>query len=210
MTRFIVIRHGETEWNVQHRYQGQLDSPLTKKGVTQAEAIAERLADFSFDRLISSDLGRAVDTAAKIAAKHPNLPWEKDANLRERNFGVLAALTRSEAAEKLPREEDGYLNGGADFRIPDGESLRDVYLRSRQAFDYWAEVCEGQTVCVVTHGGLLGMFLRNVLGIPVESDRAYKFVNAAYNEFTYEDGAWILHVWGDITHLATIGAIDDL
>ncbi|WP_309400229.1 histidine phosphatase family protein [Cerasicoccus maritimus] len=208
--RLIVIRHGETEWNIQHRYQGQQDSPLTEKGRRQADAIGERLKSFKFDRIISSDLGRAVDTCRAIAQYHPDTLWEQNAGLRERNFGILAGYTRAEAAVKFPREEEGYLHGGVDYVIPEGESLRDVFHRAGNTFDSIAKCFDGQTVCVVTHGGILGMFLRHAIGIPCESTRAYKFVNAAFNEFFFEDGRWLLHTWGDISHLAQIGAIDDL
>lgn len=208
--RLIVIRHGETEWNVQHRYQGQLDSPLTAKGRQQAEAIGERLKSFQFDRIVSSDLGRAVDTCRAIAQHHESTPWDQDSGLRERNFGALAGYTRAEAAEKFPNEEEGYLHGGVDYIIPDGESLRDVFHRAGNTFDAIAERYQGQTVCIVTHGGILGMFLRHAIGIPVEQARAYKFINAAYNEFSFEDGRWLLHTWGDASHLSGIGAIDDL
>ncbi|WP_309384489.1 histidine phosphatase family protein [Cerasicoccus frondis] len=208
--RLIVIRHGETEWNIQHRYQGQLDSPLTEKGRRQAQAIGERLKGVQFDRIVSSDLGRAVDTCRAIASHHEGTPWEQDKGLRERDFGILAGYTRAEAAEKFPREEDGYLHGGVDYIIPQGESLRDVFHRAGNAFDAIAERCGGETVCIVTHGGILGMFLRHAIGIPCEHTRCYKFVNAAFNEFSYEGGRWLLHTWGDISHLAQIGAIDDL
>ncbi len=208
--RLIVIRHGETEWNIQHRYQGQLDSPLTEKGRAQAKAIGQRLAGFNFDRLVSSDLGRAVDTAKAIATQHNGLPWDREPGLRERDFGILAGYTRAEGAVKYPQEEEGYLHGGVDYRIPEGESLRDVFLRAARVFDGLAEKYAGQTICAVTHGGILGMFLRHAIGIPVDHSRAYKFVNAAFNEFSHEDGRWLLHTWGDTHHLASIGAIDDL
>ena len=112
--------------------------------------------------------------------------------------------------KKHPHEEEGYLHGGVDYSIPQGESLRDVFNRARRTFDAVAQRCQGETVCVVTHGGILGMFLRHAIGVPVDHTRGYKFVNAAYNEFSFEEGRWILHTWGDVTHLATIGAIDDL
>jgi len=208
--RMIVIRHGETEWNTQHRYQGQQDSPLTAKGYQQADAIAERLSGLTFDRIISSDLGRAVETAQRIAQRHPGIRWDQDPGLRERDFGLLAGFTRSEAAAKFPAEEEGYLRGGVDYRIPEGESLRDLFQRAGATFDRIAAACPGESVCVVTHGGLLGMFLRYALGIPLEESRAYKFVNAAFNEFRFEDGRWLLYVWGDVSHLHGIGAIDDI
>ncbi|MBC2594126.1 histidine phosphatase family protein [Ruficoccus amylovorans] len=210
MTRVIIIRHGETEWNLQARYQGQENSPLTARGVAQAEAVAGRLAGLPLDAIISSDLQRAVDTADLIAARHPQTPRFSDERLRERDFGKLTAMTRAEALEKYPEEEKSYLSHDPDYRIPGGESLRDVYDRTAAALDEWAARYEGKTVCIVTHGGVLGQFLRYVLGIPLNHRRAYKFVNCAFTEFTCEDGRWLLHTWGDTHHLTELGAEDDI
>ena len=210
MTRVIIIRHGETEWNLQARYQGQDNSPLTERGIAQAEAVGKRLATVPFDAIVSSDLQRAVDTAESIAAHHSQTPCFTDERLRERDFGKLTAMTRTEALEKYPEEEKSYLSHDPDYRIPGGESLRDVYDRAAAALDDWAARYDGQTLCVVTHGGVLGQFLRYVLGIPLNHKRAYKFVNCAYTEFTWEEGHWLMHTWGDIHHLAHLGAEDDI
>lgn len=210
MTRVIIIRHGETEWNLQARYQGQENSPLTARGVAQAEAVAGRLAGIEFDAIISSDLQRAVDTADLIATPHAGVARLTDVRLRERDFGKLTAMTRAEALEKYPEEEKSYLSHDPDYRIPGGESLRDLYDRTAAALDEWATRYEGKTLCVVTHGGVLGQFLRYVLGIPLNNRRAYKFVNCAFTEFTFEDGHWLLHTWGDTHHLSALGAEDDI
>ncbi len=210
MTRAIIIRHGETEWNLAGRYQGQLDSPLTPRGVAQAEAIAKRLAGVKFDAIISSDLTRAVRTGDIIAGQHAGTPRLIDAELRERAFGMLSGYTRAEAVAKFPDVEQGYLSHDPDYRIPEGESLRDLYERVAKAFNAWADKYPDGTLCLVTHGGALGQFLRYVLGIPLHEKRAYKFVNCAYTEFTREDGHWLLHTWGDAHHLAALGAEDDI
>ena len=214
-TRLLLIRHGETEWNTLKRYQGQHDSPLTAKGRAQAGRIAERLADVRFTHLLSSDLGRARATAECIAAAHPGVPVETDSRLRERHFGILTGMTRAEAAAAHPHEEARYLSGDPDYRIPDGESLRDVAERAALALEAWAVRWEGETFVAVTHGGVCGQFLRHVLGIPLTAARAYKFVNCALNVFTREcsegrEPRWFLHTWGDVEHLHGIGAEDDL
>jgi probable phosphoglycerate mutase len=93
--KLICIRHGETQWNVEGREMGQLDSPLTPLGLRQAEAIADRLGKLEFDALYSSDLGRAVQTAEAIASRCGR-DIRLDAGLRERNMGIFQGLTLEE------------------------------------------------------------------------------------------------------------------
>src|SRR5439155_26438920 len=102
-TQFIVVRHGETEWNIRGIRQGNLDSRLTEKGMAQAKALAQRLAREKFSALYSSDLGRAVQTAEMIAAV-TGQEIVTDARLRERNRGVFQGLNGDEIKEKFPEE----------------------------------------------------------------------------------------------------------
>src|SRR3954454_18160142 len=99
-TKIVLVRHGETQWNVEQRIQGQGDSPLTPTGVEQARAIGRRLAREHFDRLVASDLGRAMQTAQEIAAltSHEVVP---DARFRERHFGVGEGLTYAQIDERF-------------------------------------------------------------------------------------------------------------
>lgn len=221
-TRFIVVRHGETHWNVERRHQGYLDSPLTQLGLAQARALGERLRTERVDALVSSDLPRACQTAEQLLAQQPSsLPVRYLPSLRERNMGIFGGLTSEQAAEQFPDVYEGFRSGDPEFRLPQGESLRDLYERIGAAMDTLAEgFAPGQTVVVVTHGGSLEQFLRYVLDIPLAALRGCKFVNAAYNEFSYTraeaqpkfgriQNNWLLHVWGEISHLGTLGAMDD-
>src|SRR5689334_8334912 len=100
-TRFIVIRHGETRWNVERRVQGKGDSPLTEEGLAQADAIGKRLARERFDVLIASDLGRARQTAERVA-HHTGLAIRFDPRLQERNFGAGEGMTYDEIDRAFP------------------------------------------------------------------------------------------------------------
>src|SRR5205809_708167 len=102
-TQVIIVRHGQTQWNLKLIRQGHLDSPLTEKGMAQAKALAQRLAQEKFNALYSSDLGRAVQTAEMIAAVTGH-EIVTDARLRERNLGVFQGLNGDEIKEKFPEE----------------------------------------------------------------------------------------------------------
>lgn len=210
-TRLILVRHGETEWNLAMRYQGQSDSPLTARGAEQAESLAIRLAAMQPDYLITSDLGRALATAGAIQRHCPGLARANEPDLRERHFGILTGLTRSEAADRFPEIEERYLSGDPDFRIPSGESLNDLRRRVTIGLERWACKLEGQTIIAVSHGGTMGQFFREVLEIPPSASRRYKFVNCAFNLFLRNSkGEWLLQTWGDESHLENLGAEDDI
>lgn len=221
--RFIVVRHGETDWNVERRHQGHMDSPLTPLGLAQAQALGERLKDVPVDALISSDLLRAkVTTEQLLAARSTPVPVQWLPSLRERNLGIFGGLTSDEVAERYPQDYAAFRSGDPEYRIPQGESLHDLQDRVAGAMDSLAaQFVPGQTVVVVTHGGALEQFLRYVLGIPLTAPRACKFVNTAYNEFSHVGaegqpeewrsiGQWLLHVWGEVSHLGSLSAIDDI
>ena len=137
-TRFIVVRHGETQWNVAGRIQGHGDSDLTETGRAQADAIASRLAAESFDAIVASDLGRAFDTAQAIA-RGCGLPIATDRRLRERSFGVGEGLTYEEIDRQYPDIFSRVRSTDPDAPIPGGESRRQFHERVRAAFEALAE-----------------------------------------------------------------------
>src|SRR3954468_3280055 len=94
-TKIVLVRHGETKWNVEQRIQGQGDSPLTETGIEQARLIGRRLGREHFDRLVSSDLGRAMQTAAEIGQLTGHAV-DADPRLRERHFGAGEGLGYAE------------------------------------------------------------------------------------------------------------------
>ena len=202
-TRFIVVRHGETQWNVESRIQGHTDSPLTDKGLQQAEAIAARLAREDFDALVSSDLGRALHTAQAIArrCKHEVIA---DPRLRERSFGEGEGMTYGEVDYHWPDAFSRVRETDPDFVIPGGESRRQFHERIRDAFAALAAEHEGRRVAVVCHGGVLAALYRLIHDIPVAKPHAIPIANASYNALTFEADAWAVEAWGDVAHLPAV------
>ena len=127
-TRFVVVRHGQTQWNVEARVQGHGDSPLTAQGLAQADAIGERLARERFDVLVASDLGRAMGTAERIA-RRCNLAVVPDPRLRERDFGAGEGLTYEEIDARWPNVFSRTGEVDPDLAIPGGESRRQFHDR---------------------------------------------------------------------------------
>jgi probable phosphoglycerate mutase len=200
-TQFIIVRHGETEWNIAKIRQGHLDSALTSKGLAQAQALAQRLGRERFSALYSSDLGRAIQTAREIASITGH-EIVTDARLRERHLGIFQGLNADEISAKYPEERRRLRTQGPDYVIPEGESMRQQVERNVAYLDSLASKHSGETVVVVTHGGVVSGFFRHTLTIPLDAPRRFEFVNAGVNIFTHEDGNWMLLTWGDVSHLA--------
>ena len=206
--RLIAIRHGETEWNVERREMGHLDSPLTPRGLLQAERIATRLRTVKFDRLYSSDLRRAMTTAGAIsdACGVPVIPH---AGLRERNLGIFQGMTRAEQRVRFPEEFAQLRQGEREYVIPQGESGAQRTERSVKTLTAIAGENSGGQVVVVTHVGFLLGFFEYVLALPPGGSWRYKRRNASFSSFTYEQGKWSLDTWNDTSHLDGMEALDD-
>lgn len=156
----IIVRHGETDYNVQHRWQGHLDVPLNQNGKQQAEALASYFADKAIDAIFSSDLKRAYGTALAIA-KPKKLEVRKDARLREVKLGVFQGLTRTQIQEAYPHESFRWDNDD-NFVVPQGESR--VQLQKR-AYEVWQDVTTHKnltTVMLASHGGTIRMLLQKL------------------------------------------------
>ncbi|WP_415379678.1 histidine phosphatase family protein [Halosimplex sp. TS25] len=161
----LLVRHGETIWNRDGRIQGWADSTLTERGREQARALGSHLdSEYDLDRLVASDLQRTRETAALLdeAGIGPDPAFERA--WRERDFGDWQGLTRAEIAERLPEyDPDGSLLAVAS--VPGGESLG---AAERRVLDGWerlvAEVGDGETAAVVTHGGPIRAVIAAVSG----------------------------------------------
>lgn len=200
-TRLIIVRHGETEWNAAGRIQGHLDSPLDEEGREQAVAVARRLAPEPIDALYSSDLGRACQTAAPIAAA-TMLDVVTDPRLRERNLGLFQGITFDEARARHPELFARYKARDLHVDFATGESL--LALRDRVA-GVLAEIAgrhPGGTVVVVTHGGVLDQVYRLATGLPLEAPRDFEIENASLNHLRWDGTRLHLEHWGDVSHHA--------
>jgi broad specificity phosphatase PhoE len=202
MTRVIFIRHGQTLWNIEKREMGQLDSPLSEKGVMQAKAIAKRLANITFSTLYSSDLGRALQTA-QFTSDITGKDIVTDIELRERNMGIFQGYTRKEMAERYPNEWSEYNSSKKfDYVIPNGESQRQRYERSIRVFNRLANKHPNDEIVIVSHGGILRGIFEYVLCLAPGDEGRFKRRNATYNVFCKENAQWSLEVWGDTSHLS--------
>jgi 2,3-bisphosphoglycerate-dependent phosphoglycerate mutase len=196
MTRTLMClaRHGETNWNLERRFQGQLDIALNLKGRLQADALGRELADAHFDCIYSSDLQRAVATAAPHAARR-GMEIVKRSELREKHDGIWHGLDHREVAERFPVEYQLYLARRADYAAPGGESLMRFAARVRAALTRIVEAHPGQTLLVVAHAGTLDIAWRMATGKRLDETREYPVLNAAPNWVAYEDGHWSLVDW---------------
>ena len=164
MNRLIVVRHGRTEWNASQRMQGQADAPLDEVGRAQARAAAPRLAELAPAVIVASDLCRAADTAAELAAL-TGLAVRLDPRLRERSFGQWQGLRKDEIAERFP---EGYARWQAGQAV-DGwgvEPVDEVAKRAAAALQDAAELAPDGTVAVFGHGASTKYALGALLGWP--------------------------------------------
>jgi len=203
-TQVIIVRHGQTEWNLKLVRQGHFDSPLTDKGIAQARALAQRLAQEKFTALYSSDLGRAVQTA-QIIANATGHVIITDERLRERHLGIFQGLSGDEIRERFPEEYRLHRTVGPTYVIPGGESVEQQVARNIAYLNEIGQKHTGETIVVMTHGGVLSGLFRHTFSIPYNAPRRFDFTNAGLNVFVYDDGNWFLQTWGDVSHLVRCG-----
>lgn len=186
-TRLILLRHGQTDWNAQHRFQGQEDIPLNALGRAQAEAAREALVGVRLDAVYASPLSRALDTA-RIAT--PGADIATDPRLMEIDVGTWAGLTWDEVKAGMPDYEVKYANGVDFRRSPEGETLADVEARGVPAVSGIADAHAGQTVLVVAHGLILNRVIHSLLGL--QGRVLGGLGNAHFSELGHAHGAWRL------------------
>ena len=204
----MVVRHGETEWNIEDRCQGHKDSPLTENGIKQAESIALRLAGYNLSAIYTSDLGRAIQTA-EIISESSNLNIKPDLRLRERNMGILQGLTDSEMVKSYPDVCSNLKKLDPDYIVPNGDSIRHSFNKNIECLNEIARLHPENSVLIVTHGGVLSGFFKYVVGLPLDSPRKFKVWSGSINTFSYDGEGWELLGWGDVSHLKGITILDE-
>jgi broad specificity phosphatase PhoE len=182
----VLWRHGQTIWNVEHRFQGQTDIPLDETGEAQAEHAARRLVTLRPDVIYSSDLTRAASTAAPLS-RLTGLPVKLDKDLRERSGGSWEGLTDKEIAERFPAER-------ATWNPPDGEPTAAVADRVGGAL--WrvaGTLADGGLAVVVSHGAALRLGMARVLGLTEEVFGVLgPLSNCAWSVLGLRNGRWRL------------------
>lgn len=185
MTRFYLVRHGQTLWNVKRKYQGQSDVPLTKTGKLQARKVAKRLKDKDIDAIYASDLSRTINTAREIAVYH-NLPVNKDDDVRELSFGIWEGLTYDEIKKGWPKELESWQRNPFEIKPPKGETLTDLYKRTSSFMKRIAKNHPKSKIVVVTHAGPIRAILAQVLNLKRDLFWKFKISNSSITELVYE------------------------
>lgn len=201
ITTLILLRHGETEWNLSGRWQGQAaDTPLTGLGRAQAELVARRLQNYSIDIIYSSDLSRAFETA-QIVGDAVALAPVAEPGLRESNVGAWTGLTWAEIKARFPAEVAAML-AGEDVRRGGGESFGELQARLAEAVEALALRHPGQTLLLVSHGAALRSVVAHALGAGLpQMHRIAIGGNTALSILQYEAGQFRLISYNDTAHL---------
>lgn len=197
-TIILLIRHGETEWNAAGRIQGQTNSNLTERGLQQAHAVARwtcanvpptAVWPNPPTALYASDLDRTVQTAQPIADSL-NIKMRLDSGLREIHFGELEGLTWEEAEARFPNLGSKLWDRAFDpnARPPGGESRMEMLHRARSAITSIAEKHPKETISIVSHGGVINFFIRDILNIPLDSPPTFRITNGSISVIRYKSG----------------------
>ena len=201
--RFLLIRHGETTWNQENRWQGQADVPLSDAGRAQSRLLAQRLlADRrQLHAIYASDLSRAFETA-EILSETLRIPPNPDSGWREMNIGAWSGLTTAEVIERHAGEWER-LRAGEDLPRGGGETFAQFQARLLQSAQRLVERHDGEQVVIVTHGGAVRAFLLHCRKLPTSKFREIdKIGNTGLSEVTFSiDGETFIHSVNDVSHL---------
>ena len=201
MTDIYIIRHGEAEGNVYRRSQGQYDTLLTPNGQKQAEILASRFADVQIDAIYASDLTRAWQTAAPLAAQK-GLVVTRDEALRELAMGHWEDLPWGVLPDLYPKEYDAWVNAPHACVLPSGESMAELQERITTAILRIAAAHGGETIAIFTHGAAIRTFLCRAEGRPLcELSQIHWGENTCVARCSIEGEAISLQFSNDASHL---------
>ncbi|MDC8450860.1 MAG: 2,3-bisphosphoglycerate-dependent phosphoglycerate mutase [Nitrospira sp.] len=159
MARLVLLRHGESQWNLENRFTGWVDVPLSAKGVEEAKQAGEKLRGVTFDRAFSSVLARANETLRIVleVLGQTNIPIEKDKALNERMYGDLQGLNKTETAKKYGDAQVKIWRRSYDVKPPGGESLKDTAERALPYYEKMIKphLLKGETIIIAAHGNSL-------------------------------------------------------
>ena len=201
MTRIILVRHGQTEWNRVERFRGRADVPLNETGLAQAEATGKRVAsEWQPVAVYTSPLSRSVKTAESIA-KHYDLKVQIHPGLADIDYGEWQGLSPEEASQRWPEEIDAWYNHPHLARIPGGETLDDLRARLMQTVNELATRHTGETIVLVGHTVINRIILLGILGLGNDRFWRIKQDTCAINVFEAEAGDFVLVSLNDTCHL---------
>ncbi len=205
MTDFILIRHGETDWNRELRFQGHVDVPLNATGHEQARRLSERITGEKVDHFYASDLIRTRQTAEPSHRVLSLSPFF-DSTLREQHFGQVEGMRADDIKAKHPEAWAQWTQFLPDYALPGGESTRSFHERVMTAMKRLQLAHPDQTVMVVTHGGVLDMIYRTARSLGLDGPRKSDIPNAGINRVSMKGDMLEIIDWADARHLENLPA----
>lgn len=207
MNRIVLVRHGQTEWNVGaeagERFRGRVDLPLDDAGLAQAQAVAQRLADLPIVAVYSSPLKRAMETA-RPTAQQLGLPVQPLPGIIDINYGDWQGLSPAEVAQAHPHLYPRWLETPHRVKFPHGESLRQVRLRGMTALKEASTRHEGQVILLVAHQVVNKVLVCAMLGLGNSHFWRIRQDNACLNVFERQEGIFTAVLINDTCHLTEL------
>ena len=206
--QLIVVRHGETPYNISNRITGQSDVPLSPLGERQAELVGAYLAHEKIDVVVASDLQRTRATAQAIARPH-NVSVYDDADLREIAMGEWEGHNTEEITALFADSQVKWRTDATNYAIPGGgENLTQVHTRIARAVEHWYTQCPDATVVWATHGGFIGLLACHMLDLDISRRWQFRHNNASITEFRVKPGRNIMVRLNETAHLVDVRHVE--
>jgi probable phosphoglycerate mutase len=201
-TRILLVRHGETEFNLTRRFQGRIDVPLNKKGKEQALALAKALEHKPLSAIYSSPLIRAMETARLIKTFHPAVPLLPEEGLKEMDLGEIDGMEADDWMSKHPEFAETWRSRPSRLKMPGGESLQDVQVRAMETLQgVIKSYPEGSTLLLCSHNFVNRTIICQALGLPLDRFREFKQDPAALNVLRMRKEHLEVEMINDVSHL---------
>ncbi len=201
-TRILLVRHGETDFNLTHRFQGRIDIPLNEEGKNQAQALALALKDEPLTATYSSPLMRARETARSIMAFHPSTPFFEEEGLIEMDVGELDG---KQAGDWISQHQEFYKTWRTTpsrLQIPGGENLEEVQVRALDTLERITKPYpSGSTLLICSHNFVNRTIICHALGLPLDRFREFQQDAAALNVLYKREEQLLAEVVNDVSHL---------
>ena len=201
-TRILLVRHGETDFNLTHRFQGRIDIPLNEEGKSQAQALALALKDEPLTAIYSSPLLRAMETARSIMSFHPSTPFFEEEGLIEMDLGELDG---KQAGNWISQHQEFYKTWRttpSHLKMPGGESLEEVQIRAMDTLERITKpYLPGSTLLLCSHNFVNRTIICHALSLPLDRFRDFQQDAAALNVLYKREGQLLAEVVNDVSHL---------
>lgn len=199
MSYIYLIRHGETSWNLEERFQGTTNTELTTVGLNQGKLLAKSLAGTKFENIYSSPLNRAKITADFIGAE-TECEVTEDLDFKEISFGDWEGLTTKEIRAKYSWMDKWFEDTGL-YQIPNGDVFEDEKNRLKERLTKIAKESKGQNTAIVSHAGIIRLSLIAALDLPLSYYWRFVFGNTSISILEYYNGIFLLKSLNNTSHL---------